>query len=187
MKPSVAVGIGRRIRQTRTARGLSVAALAEHSDVSRRMLTQIELGQANPSVAILDRIAAGLQVTFAELVGVSASAPSDGVEVWSSAGGSWSYLLSAIDSATSSIELWKTHLTWGEGSDATGQTGSPDIAHHVLDGALEIIVASGDVHRVAEGEALRLSGEEDRRYQSAAATGTTFIRVVVMPRPDRPA
>ena len=69
MRPAVVAQLGDRIRAARQQQELSVGALAELSEVSRRMLTQIELGQANPSVATLDRIAAGLGTTFAALMG----------------------------------------------------------------------------------------------------------------------
>ena len=52
MRPAVVERLGERIRAARQEIDLSVGALAEASEVSRRMLTQIELGQANPSVAI---------------------------------------------------------------------------------------------------------------------------------------
>src|SRR5699024_6539564 len=58
MRPAVVEQLGMRIRAARQDQDLSVGALAELSGVSRRMLTQIELGQANPSVSILDRVAA---------------------------------------------------------------------------------------------------------------------------------
>src|SRR5699024_6721267 len=110
MRPAVVEQLGERIRTARQELDLSVSALAESSDVSRRMLTQIELGQANPSVAILDRIAAGLGTTFAALMGVGADAPPDGVEVWSSEVGSWAVLLDAIDTDRLSVETWKWKL-----------------------------------------------------------------------------
>lgn len=49
--------------------------LAEESSLSRRMLTQIELGQANPSLATIDRIAHALEVSFADLA-LNDTAPS---------------------------------------------------------------------------------------------------------------
>ena len=52
LRPAVVAQLGDRIRAARQQQELSVGALAELSEVSRRMLTQIELGQANPSVAI---------------------------------------------------------------------------------------------------------------------------------------
>src|SRR5699024_3201849 len=46
MRPAVVEQLGMRIRAARQDQDLSVGALAELSGVSRRMLTQIELGQA---------------------------------------------------------------------------------------------------------------------------------------------
>ncbi|WP_341854602.1 helix-turn-helix transcriptional regulator [Brachybacterium sp. GPGPB12] len=92
MRPAVVERLGERIRAARQELDLSVGALAEASEVSRRMLTQIELGQANPSVAILDRIAAGLGTTFAALMGVGADDAPDGVEIWSTDSGGWAVL-----------------------------------------------------------------------------------------------
>ncbi|AKU14787.1 hypothetical protein VV02_01045 [Luteipulveratus mongoliensis] len=181
MKPDVAAAIGRRIRDLRTAQDLSVGALAELSEVSRRMLTQVELGQANPSVALLDRVAAGLRTTFAELIGVTAAAPSGGIEVWSTSQGSWAYLLSATDVGTHSVELWKCHLVRGDSSEVPGMPGAPEVMHHVLEGALEIVLDSGEQFQVEENGSLRLPGEVRRRYRSAGPAGTTFIRVFAMP------
>src|SRR5690625_1813937 len=100
MRPAVVEQLGMRIRAARQDQDLSVGALAELSGVSRRMLTQIELGQANPSVSILDRVAAGLGTTFAALVGVGADDAPEGVEIWSTDTGSWAVLLDAVDTET---------------------------------------------------------------------------------------
>ncbi|MGO1225779.1 MAG: helix-turn-helix domain-containing protein, partial [Brachybacterium sp.] len=110
MRPAVVAQLGDRIRAARQQQDLSVGALAELSEVSRRMLTQIELGQANPSVATLDRIAAGLGTTFAALMGVGADDAPEGVEVWSTDTGSWAVLLDAVDTEALSVETWKWKL-----------------------------------------------------------------------------
>src|SRR5699024_11640230 len=117
---------------------LSVGALAELSGVSRRMLTQIELGQANPSVSILDRVAAGLGTTFAALDGVGADDAPEGVEIWSTDTGSWAVLLDAVDTEPLSVETWKWTML---GSDAyRGSSGidSPGPMQNGIDGALEM-------------------------------------------------
>ena len=86
-----------RLGDARQGGDLSVGSLAGRSGVSRRMLTQIGRGQANPAVAILDRSAAGLGTTCAALRGVGADGAPGGVEVWSTDGGSWAVLLDAVD------------------------------------------------------------------------------------------
>jgi transcriptional regulator with XRE-family HTH domain len=60
--------LGTRIRGERDRRGLSLAALAERSRVSRGMLREVERGQTAPTVLVLDRIATGLGTSIARLV-----------------------------------------------------------------------------------------------------------------------
>lgn len=64
-KNILSVEIGQRLRYYRQQRQLSLDALSELTSVSKPMLGQIERGTSNPTVAVLWKIAAGLQVPFA--------------------------------------------------------------------------------------------------------------------------
>ncbi|MGP9538009.1 helix-turn-helix domain-containing protein [Brachybacterium sp. AOP43-C2-M15] len=180
MRPAVVEHLGDRIRAARQELDLSVGALAERSDVSRRMLTQIELGQANPSVAILDRIAAGLGTTFAALMGMGAGAPPDGVEIWSTDGGSWAVLLDAIDDGGVSVETWKWKLV---GEDVyTGDPGGAvgGIMLHVIEGSLEAGV--GEARCVIEaGGSGRSPAGDVHRYRARDGQCAVFLSVAVLP------
>ncbi len=57
-----------RIRQLRTARDWSLDDLARASGVSRSMISQIERGKANPTLAVTLRMAQGLGLSLSELV-----------------------------------------------------------------------------------------------------------------------
>jgi transcriptional regulator with XRE-family HTH domain len=59
------VELGRRIRQLREDRGLSLRTVAEAAGVSESFLSQVERGVANPSVASLRRIAVALGESIA--------------------------------------------------------------------------------------------------------------------------
>jgi transcriptional regulator with XRE-family HTH domain len=63
-----------RVRGLRVARGLTLDGLAARAGVSRSMLSLVERGEASPTAAVLDRIAAGLGVTIASLFGDDARA-----------------------------------------------------------------------------------------------------------------
>ena len=54
--------VGENIKRIRKSKKLSMERTAELSGVSRSMLGQIERGEANPSVAILGRLAKALKV-----------------------------------------------------------------------------------------------------------------------------
>jgi transcriptional regulator with XRE-family HTH domain len=60
--------LGRRVREERERRGLSLSVLAERSGVSRSMLNEVERGNKAPTVLVLDRIATGLETSIARLV-----------------------------------------------------------------------------------------------------------------------
>ncbi|WP_319799706.1 helix-turn-helix domain-containing protein [Microvirga rosea] len=56
-----------RVRGLRTARGLSLDALADRAGVSRSMISLIERGESSPTAAVLNRLAGGLGVSLASL------------------------------------------------------------------------------------------------------------------------
>lgn len=60
--------LGRRLREAREARGLSLSEVAREADLSRRHLTEVESGRANPSVLALSAIASVLGRTAASLL-----------------------------------------------------------------------------------------------------------------------
>ena len=60
--------VGANLRRLRIKRGLSLERLAQRSGVSRAMLSQIELGQSTPTIALLWKVARALEVTFSSLI-----------------------------------------------------------------------------------------------------------------------
>ncbi len=61
--------IGQRLRDERHARNLSLDDLSRASGVSRAALSQIETRKSSPSVSVMWKIAVGLGIPFAELLG----------------------------------------------------------------------------------------------------------------------
>lgn len=68
--------VGARLRDARQTRNLSLRALAEKTGFSASFLSQVELGQASPSLGSLQRIAEALGVTVAGLVAAEAGSGS---------------------------------------------------------------------------------------------------------------
>ena len=62
--------IARRVRDLRSARGLSLDALATHCGVSRSMISLIERGESSPTAVLLEKLSAGLGVPLAALFDV---------------------------------------------------------------------------------------------------------------------
>ncbi|RKR76009.1 helix-turn-helix domain-containing protein [Frondihabitans australicus] len=63
-----ALSVGRRIRELRRARGLTLVQLAQAAELSHPFLSQLERGLARPSMVSLERIAKSLGSTQVELL-----------------------------------------------------------------------------------------------------------------------
>ncbi len=60
--------VGLRVRALREAMGLSLRDLADRSGVSAPMLSQVERGETSPTLAVAERIAAGLDLSLSQLL-----------------------------------------------------------------------------------------------------------------------
>src|SRR5439155_14390238 len=68
--------LGERLRMLRSRRGLTRKSVALAADISERYLANLEYGQANPSILILEQLARALACSLAELLGdVTTSSP----------------------------------------------------------------------------------------------------------------
>ncbi|MEO6307514.1 MAG: helix-turn-helix transcriptional regulator [Nitrospiraceae bacterium] len=65
---------GKQLQRLRTRRGLTQEQLAVTAGLSRTFLTRLELGQHDPSLSTLVRLAKALRVSVMELLGESVSA-----------------------------------------------------------------------------------------------------------------
>lgn len=68
MSVDLTASIAETVRAAREAHGLSAAALAERSGVSRAMIAKVERAEAQPTAALLGRLSAALGLTLSELV-----------------------------------------------------------------------------------------------------------------------
>lgn len=66
--------LGKQLQRIRTRRGLTQEQLAVHVGLSRTFVMRLELGQYDPTLSILVRLAKTLRVSVTELLGESMSA-----------------------------------------------------------------------------------------------------------------
>jgi transcriptional regulator with XRE-family HTH domain len=65
-------GLGEHVRRLRAGNGLSIRSLAAHTGFSPSFLSQVERGQASPSIASMEKIAAALGVTLGDFFAAAA-------------------------------------------------------------------------------------------------------------------
>src|SRR5215216_1243970 len=62
--------LGGRVREFRRGRDLTLEDLAEQSGVSRAMISKLERGEKNPTLVVAAKLAEGLGISLAQLVGI---------------------------------------------------------------------------------------------------------------------
>lgn len=67
--PGDAERVGQNVREAREKAGLSLAQLAASTGISKAHLVRLETRPSNPSLEVLSRIAAAMDLTVADLVG----------------------------------------------------------------------------------------------------------------------
>jgi len=65
---SASLDLAERVKRLRKKEGLTLEGLATASGVSRSMLSQIERGQANPTLTVACRVAQAFGISVGELV-----------------------------------------------------------------------------------------------------------------------
>lgn len=66
MAMDLCIKLGRRIRVLRTERGMTQAILADHAELTREHLSELENGRKEAGIRTLSRIAGALGVTLSK-------------------------------------------------------------------------------------------------------------------------
>jgi transcriptional regulator with XRE-family HTH domain len=179
----IAARIATRVRGARTGQAWTFDELAARSGVSRRLLIQIEQGEANPSLATLLKLATALGVTLTELVQQDSDSPPFGVvsgdnalDLWNTPGGSAARLLVSHDA----LELWSWTLKPGERRDSDAhRRGSLELLS-VATGKVRLDV--GDHHaEIKAGDSAWFDASLPHAYSNPARATATFTLVVLEP------
>ena len=177
---SVLVHVAENVRRLRADSGLSQQALAEASDVSRRMLVGIESGDANVSLNTLDRIAEALGVTFADLVKAPSNPNLHRIEAlaWSGRTPGSQGVLLATAPASHDVELWAWTLMPGDRYISAADPAGWHEMFFVIEGRLVVELPKGDC-AIEAGDFFVFPSDRDYAYRNDGATPLRFIRNVV--------
>jgi transcriptional regulator with XRE-family HTH domain len=177
--PEVLKHVASNLRRLRDRKGWSQTILAERSGLSRRMISAIESGVANVSLSSIDRLAAALSVTFAQLVRPPGAADGHRLAsvVWrGNMEGSKGVLLGAVSSAAET-ELWEWTLAPGERVEARADSNTEQEMIYVLEGLLNIENEKGST-LIETGNFLAFENSGVVVFANNGQTDVRYIRVL---------
>lgn len=177
--------VGENQKRLRNEQGLSLDALAKASGVSKTRLSQIERGEANPSMSTLWQIANALRVVFSELV-----TPHDDegqiirpelVEpVTTDDGRARTYLLFPFDSAYG-FEYYTEQIEAGGRVVADPHPVGTMETITMLAGELAVN-ATGQATTLRAGDTFRFRADQTHEYVNAGEELVEFMLIVAYPR-----
>jgi transcriptional regulator with XRE-family HTH domain len=184
-----AAELGRRVaenlRERRKARGMSLDDLARASGVSRAALSQIETCKSNPTVGVLWKIAVGLAVPFAELIG----APRSGAvvlrradsQVLRSSDGKFESRPLAPAGASPMVELYELRLSARSTHRSEPHAPGTQEMLVVLSGGLRMHV-DDEIYDLGAGDSIAFAADRPHAYENPAGSEARYHNVIVYER-----
>jgi XRE family transcriptional regulator, regulator of sulfur utilization len=184
-----AAELGRRVaenlRQRRKGRSLSLDDLARASGVSRAALSQIETCKSNPTLGVLWKIAVGLGLPIADLIG----APRSGVvvlrrgeaQILRSADGKLESRALTPAGASPLVELYELRLA----ARATHMSESHAPGTHetlvVLSGQLRMHVAETNFE-LGAGDSIAFAADGPHSYENPGGSEARYHNIIIYER-----
>jgi transcriptional regulator with XRE-family HTH domain len=178
--------VAENLRRLRKERGYSLDQLSSASGVSRAALSQIEGSKTNPTLAILWKIAVGLQVPFHALLGVEdvgrakVLRASDAAPLRSADGRMESRLLSP-GGATPGLEVYE--LRFLPKGLLRSEPHSPGTCETlvVLVGAVRVTVAD-EIHELTPGDTIFFQADVPHVYENRSTREARCLDIIAYGR-----
>lgn len=179
-----APAIGGRVRALREGMDLSLRDLADRSGVSAQMLSQVERGETSPTLAVAERIAAGLELSLSQLLRLDEGRH---VIVTRSAdrrsrrkgGHEVEELTPALPGQRADVSVHTLRAgaaTGGPDDPPMHEPGSRETAV-VLKGGVDLFI-DGDRHELAEGDSVTFDADLPHHFENNGKAETRILAVV---------
>jgi transcriptional regulator with XRE-family HTH domain len=173
--------VGEQVRRRRLKRGWTLDVAAPRLGVSRRLLVQIEAGEANPSLSSLLAIASGFEIALVELL-ADAEKPALTIQpdnrtapaLWTGPSGGEGRLLVA----SGGLELWEWMLQPGEERRSEAHRPGSREALTVSAGSVTIEIAGGDPAVLRRGQSAGFGADVGHRYANDSPRPSRFLLAV---------
>jgi transcriptional regulator with XRE-family HTH domain len=174
--------VGDRVRDLRLNMGMSVRRLAASTGFSPSFISQVENGQASPSISSMEHIADALGVTLGEFFASATASEGDlivRVAERQKLGSGWSHgHVESLSAMTEGRQLEPVLITLDHG----GRSGKHPYAHSTEEFALVLggkvtLTLGPEEHVLRRGDAVTLRPGELRLWENRAAAQARFLLV----------
>jgi transcriptional regulator with XRE-family HTH domain len=182
MTEPVAAHLGRNIRQLREARGFTQQQMSKLAGVPRATWANLESGEANPTLAVLHRVAASFQVTLEELVAI----PRSGTAFYprgtlpEKARGA-ARVQKLLPDAIPGMEMDRMELP--PRVTFTGVPHTPGTREYLTcERGQIVLVAGGERWEVGPGDVVAFRGDQKHSYSNPGSAAAIGYSVVILAR-----
>jgi transcriptional regulator with XRE-family HTH domain len=184
-----AAELGRRVadnlRERRRVSNLSLDELAKLSGVSRAALSQIETCKTNPSLSVLWKVAVGLKIPFAELIGERRESVSllrrNEAQVLKSVDGKMESRPLARSGAGPGVEVYELRLAGHGAHESEPHADGTRELITVLQGSLKMSVGE-ETYLLAVGDSLVFPADQHHVYENPGGSEARYHNVIVYRR-----
>ena len=179
---SINEAVAARIKRYRAVKKISLDELSRRACVSKGMLVDIEACRANPSIALLCRLASAMGVAVADFVNVASAPPVKAIAagdiptLWQGEQGGHARLLAGT-SGPDMVELWQWSLYPGEIFTSPGHGEGTTELLFVTEGALTLTV-NDSLYLIPAGDSAVARTDAPHSYANAGETVTRFTMTV---------
>jgi transcriptional regulator with XRE-family HTH domain len=177
--------LGKRLKAARLARGLDLAAVAEACGVESVVIEQIEQSSQLPSLGIVWQLASGLNVPFAEILGVASECLSvqrrSDQQVLRSSDGTLESRPLVFPGANPWVEIYELTLAPRGTHPSDPHPRGTRETIIVLEGALRIRI-DGQTLDLGAGDSASFRADKPHSYENPADAAGRYHNVIVYSR-----
>ena len=177
--------VAENLRRKRKARSMSLDDLARASGVSRAALSQVETVKTNPTVGLLWKIAVGLGVPFADLIGEVKTGTSvlrrGDAQVLRSLDGKLESRPLTPAGASALVEMYELRLSARSTHASEPHAAGTQEFVVVLSGSLRLHV-DGEVHDLLAGDSVSFLADKTHAYENAGSSEARYHNVILYER-----
>jgi transcriptional regulator with XRE-family HTH domain len=176
--------VAENLREQRRRRDMSLDQLAQRTGVSRAGLSQIETRKTNPSIGVLWKIASGLGIPFAELIGegqpaLSVLRRSDG-QVLRSTDRKFESRPLMPGSGNNQVEVYELRMVARSRHESEPHGPGTRELIVVLSGALKMTVGEQS-EELAAGDSMLFDANSSHVYENPGGAEARYHNIIIYP------